>query len=322
MSARRPCSPAPRSQNLRAHEDGTLAERARAAVAALADCTVCPRACGADRRGRPLGRVGDPRNYCGTGRRAIVSSSFPHFGEESCLVSTGGSGTIFFGGCNLACGFCQNYDLSCGREGQELGAAELAGRMLELQERGCHNVNLVTPSHVVPQILEALVLAVEDGLRLPLVYNTSGFDRLETLRWLDGVVDVYMPDLKTLDAEKARRWMNAPAYPAVAKAALREMFRQVGDLVLDERGIARRGVLVRHLVMPESGSDTAEVCRFLAEELGPDTYVNLMHQYHPAGQAHEHPELRRRPTSPELRAALEAARSAGVRRLDGIARRR
>jgi len=316
----RPRIPA-RAAYLDAFETGVLRARARDAVAALADCTICPRDCHADRTGRPLGPVRSPRNYCGIGRRAVVSSASPHFGEEAPLTGTRGSGTIFFAGCSLGCVFCQNHEISCGRGGRPFDADDLATLMLRLQAQGCHNLNFVTPTHVVPQLLEALVLAVEGGLRVPLVYNGGGYERVETLRWLDGVVDLYLPDLKLLRPETGRRLFHAPRYGEVAKTAVREMHRQVGDLVVDATGVARRGLLVRHLVMPGGLADTEAVCRFLADEISPDTYVNLMAQYHPAGDVYrldDAPELRRRPTSDELARAAEAAGAAGLRRVDGI----
>jgi putative pyruvate formate lyase activating enzyme len=313
----RPRLPA-RAAYLDAFEAGVLQERARAAVAALAECTICPRDCHADRSGAALGPVRSPRNYCGVGRRAVVASAFPHFGEEAPITGTRGSGTIFFAGCSLACVFCQNHEISCLCEGQPFDADDLATLMLRLQAQGCHNLNFVTPTHVVPQLLEALVIAVDAGLRVPLVYNCGGLEKVETLRWLTGVVDIYLPDLKLLRPETGRRLLHAPRYGEIAKAAVREMHRQTGDLVVDATGIARRGVLVRHLVMPGGLSDTAAVCRFLAEELSPDTWLNLMAQYRSAGEVADIPELLRRPTADELRGAAEAARDAGLRRVDGI----
>ena len=226
-------------------ESGELARRAREAVDALADCVCCPRQCHADRR-----QQDSPESYCRTGRLALVSSAFPHHGEEDCLRGRAGSGTIFFAECNLRCVFCQNFDISWQGQGRPLTAEQLADQMLRLQDIGCHNINFVTPSHVVPQILEALVVAAEQGLRLPVVYNTGGYDRLETLRWLDGIVDIYMPDFKFWKPETAQELAQAADYPEVVRAAIKEMHRQVGDLILDERRLARRGLLVRHLVMP------------------------------------------------------------------------
>ncbi len=222
---------------LQRYRTGELQERVNRAVAGLVSCENCPRACAVD---RAAGETG----ICQIGRYARVSSYFPHLGEEDCLRGWRGSGTIFFAQCNLRCVFCQNYDISQTGEFPEISPDQLAGMMLNLQERGCHNINLVTPTHVVPQILEALLLAIPAGLRLPLVYNTSGYDLPRTLLILDGIVDIYMPDFKIWDATNAARYLQAPDYPEVARSALREMYRQVGDLKLDERGLAKRGVLV------------------------------------------------------------------------------
>jgi putative pyruvate formate lyase activating enzyme len=292
------------------HRSGALAGRAREAVARLAACDLCARACRADRIGRTVGAV------CRTGRHAVVSSFFAHHGEERCLSGTRGSGTIFFGYCNLHCAYCQNWDLSWHGDGDTVSGEELAGMMLELQRRGCHNVNLVSPSHVVPQILEALSLAAARGLTLPLVYNTGGYDGPEALRLLDGLVDVYLADLKYGDSEAARVYSRAPGYFEVAQTAIREMHRQVGDLVLSADGIARRGLLVRHLVLPGGRAGTEAAMRFLADEISRRTYVNLMDQYRPCYRASEHPEIARPPTADELAAAADAARRAGLVRFD------
>ncbi len=220
-----------------------IERRAEEAVTTLASCQVCPRNCRVDRlQGRTA--------VCKSGRYALVGSHFPHFGEEDCLRGWNGSGTIFFSWCNLRCVFCQNFDISQKGEGNVTPPERLAAMMLELQARGCHNINFVTPEHVVPQILEALPLAIRGGLRLPIVYNTSAYDSLESLRWMDGIVDIYMPDFKVWDSAVAKRYLKAPDYPEAARAAVREMHRQVGSLVMDEHGLAQRGLLVRHLVMP------------------------------------------------------------------------
>jgi putative pyruvate formate lyase activating enzyme len=288
--------------------------RAERAVAALADCRACPRDCG-------VNRLEDKWAACKTGRYAIVSSHFPHFGEEDCLRGTRGSGTIFFGQCNLRCVFCQNYDISQAiRPAAERGAKpeEIAGMMLDLQERGCHNINFVTPEHVVPQVIEAIAVAADRGLRLPIVYNTSAYDALESLELLDGIVDLYMPDFKYWSAERSREYLKAEDYPDVARATIREMHRQVGPLVLDRAGLARRGLLIRHLVMPGALEETRAILTWVARELGPDTYVNLMDQYYPAGKvaADRYPELNRRLASWEFARAREIARELGLRRLD------
>lgn len=289
---------------------GELARRAAEAVSRLTECTLCPRMCRANRQ------TDEPRGgICGIGRRAWVSSAFPHHGEEPCLRGWSGSGTIFFSGCNLRCVFCQNNDISWYRTGSPTDARGLARSMIHLQRLGCHNINFVTPTHVVPQILEALVVAVEEGLRLPLVYNSGGYDSVETLRLLHGVIDIYMPDMKFTDREVSRRLAHAPDYWDVCRAAVREMHRQVGDLVLDNHGLAVRGLLVRHLVMPSALAGTAEVMRFLADEISPKTYVNIMAQYRPEGRAWEIPEIARRCTLEEYRQAVATAKAAGLHRL-------
>jgi len=262
--------------------------------------------------------MADKTAACHTGRYAQVASYFPHFGEEDCLRGWKGSGTIFFSMCNLRCVFCQNYDISQAEKGRLAPPERLAGMMLELQDRGCHNINFVTPEHVVPQILEALPLAVEGGLRLPIVYNTSAYDSIDSLSLLEGVVDIYMPDFKFWDPALALRYVKARDYPEAARRTIREMHRQVGPLQFDRNGLARRGVLVRHLVMPGGIAGTAEIMRFLATEVSPDTYVNIMDQYYPAGRVSgpEFVEIQRRITRSELEAATQAAREAGLRRFD------
>jgi putative pyruvate formate lyase activating enzyme len=291
---------------------GELAARAERALVRLRRCLLCPRQCRVD---RSVGRLGE----CRTGARARVASAGPHYGEEAPLVGRGGSGTIFFAGCNLACVFCQNYDLSHLCRGREQEPAELARTMMELQEMGCENINFVSPSHVVPQILAALVLAAEQGLRLPVVYNTGGYDSLSTLRLLDGVVDIYMPYMKYSDDRVGGRLSGVPDYVERNRAAVREMHRQVGDLELDRGGVARRGLLIRHLVLPDGQAGGEEVFRFIASELSADTYVNVMDQYHPAYRAGRYGEISRPPTAIEYRAAVEQARTAGLWRLDGFA---
>lgn len=290
---------------------GELERRAAAAREALRACRVCPHACG-------VNRLEGQTGVCGVGRWARVASWFPHHGEEDCLRGWGGSGTIFLAGCNLRCVFCQNYDISHAPAGAPVTADRLADLMLELQAAGCHNVNWVTPSHVVPQLLEALARAAERGLRLPIVYNTSAYDAVETLRWLDGVVDLYLPDFKFWDPAVAARLTRAPDYPAVARAALREMHRQVGDLVCDASGLARRGLLVRHLVMPGGLAGTASVAAWLAREVSPHTCVNVMAQYRPAGAVRrvlgQFPGLARPLDAGEHAIALAEARAAGLHR--------
>jgi putative pyruvate formate lyase activating enzyme len=268
-----------------------------------------------------VNRLENHVGVCRTGRYALVSSHFAHFGEEDCLRGTRGSGTIFFSCCNLRCVFCQNYGISWLCEGVVTLPGELAEMMLNLQRIGCHNINFVTPEHVVPQILEALLLAIEQGLRLPLVYNTGTYDSHESLQLMNGVIDIYMPDFKLWSAEPARRYLRAPDYPEAARRAIREMHSQVGPLVFDENGIAVRGLLIRHLVMPGLAGETREILKWIAEELGPDTYVNLMDQYSPAGKvgSADYVEINRRVTSREYEAALEIAYAVGLWRLDSRA---
>ncbi len=291
------------------HQSGELADRAAAARKRLKDCDLCPRKCAVD-------RLAGDRGTCRTGERAVVAGCDAHFGEEAPLVGRHGSGTIFFSFCNLGCIFCQNYDISHDGAGRPVDDGELADMMLALQHAGCHNINFVTPSHVVPQILGALEIAAARGLRVPLVYNTSGYDRVRTLRLLEGVVDIYMPDFKFWDPHVAERLAGAADYPERTRRAVREMHRQVGDLVVDEAGIARRGLLVRHLVMPEGLAGTREVMNFIAGEISADTYVNVMGQYRPCGRAVEEEALSRPLRPAEFQQALRLARRAGLRRLD------
>jgi putative pyruvate formate lyase activating enzyme len=286
-----------------------LAPRVERALELLESCTACPRGCRVNRLENKFG-------VCKTGRHAVVSSYFPHHGEEDCLRGWRGSGTIFFAGCNLRCVFCQNFDISWQARGTPAPARRLAGMMLELQAQGCHNINLVTPEHVAPQIVEALPYAIEQGLRIPLVYNTSAYDSLQSLKLLDGLVDIYMPDFKYWDSEMARRYSRAPDYPEVARRVIKEMHRQVGNLVMAQNGLAQRGLLIRHLVMPEDVAGTRHVMRWIAAELSPETFVNLMAQYHPAGKVSpsEHAVINRRLSPVEYERALDAAWRAGLRR--------
>jgi putative pyruvate formate lyase activating enzyme len=289
---------------------GELESRAAEAFELLGPrCVVCPRGCKVDRRM-------DEKGLCAIGRQAVVASHFPHFGEEDCLRGRRGSGTIFFSGCNMRCVFCQNHDISWEVVGERVSPVRLAKMMLELQAIGCHNINWVTPEHVVPQILEALPHAVAGGLRLPIVYNTSSYDSLDSLRLMDGVVGVYMPDLKVLTRERARRYLKRPDYADVARETIREMHRQVGDLVVDEHGLARRGLILRHLVMPGQLDETESILRFVAEELGTDCYVNLMAQYYPSGKVGRdaaYPELDRHLNRNEYEQALAWAHELGLR---------
>ncbi len=293
------------------HRSGELERRAELAVKMLECCTACPRNC-------EINRLNDEKMACKTGRYAKVSSHFPHFGEEDCLRGWSGSGTIFFSMCNLRCVFCQNYDISQEGEGRETRPGRLAEMMLELQEEGCHNINFVTPEHVVPQILEALPQAVRMGLRLPLVYNTSAYDALESLRHMDGIVDIYMPDFKFWDPDISKRLVKAKDYPEAARAAIKEMHRQVGELTCDENGLARRGLLVRHLLMPGGLAGTRDIMHFLAHEVSPHTYVNIMAQYYPAGRVgpEKYSEINRRTTPEEYEEAVRIAREEGLTRFD------
>jgi len=284
-----------------------LERRAEKAQALLSPCGMCPRRCGVDRL---AGEVG----FCRTGAGAVVSSWGPHFGEEPELVGRTGSGTIFFAGCNLGCLFCQNYDISHHDHGSPASPEELASVMLSLTARGCHNINLVTPTHVLPAILKALAIALRRGLELPVVYNCGGYERIEVLRLLEGIVDIYMPDAKFASAGPAQRYCQAPDYTDVIRAALMEMHRQVGDLDVSPEGIARRGLLVRHLVMPGGVSETGSLMRFIADELSRETYVNVMAQYRPVYRAHEFLEISRRITDAEYRRAIEEAAAAGLQR--------
>jgi putative pyruvate formate lyase activating enzyme len=299
------------------HRAGQLSARVGAALRELEDCCACPRNCHVNRL------LGETR-VCHTGRHARVASAFHHFGEEDCLRGWNGSGTIFFALCNLRCVFCQNSDISQQPEGKELDATQLVDLMLRLQGEGCHNINFVTPEHVAPQVIEAIAAAIPRGLTIPIVYNTSAYDAMASLRLLDGLVDIYMPDFKFWHSESARRYAKAKDYPAVARAAIAEMHRQVGPLTFGPDGLARRGVLVRHLVMPGQTDEVAAICRFLADEISPDTYINLMGQYSPQYEVGapgkdglpRYADINRRPTDFEMQAAYAAARAAGLWRFD------
>ncbi len=288
-------------------ESGDLKQRARELSGLLSHCRLCPRECGVDRR------EGE-RGICRAGYLPAVASAFAHFGEEPELVGNRGSGTIFMTHCNLRCVFCQNDDISHGGEGREATIEELAGYMIALQDKGCHNINFVSPTHYVPQIVSALVPAARRGLSIPLVYNTGGYDSVEIIKMLSGIVDIYMPDYKFADELPAAKYMNAPDYPQVIREVLTEMHRQVGALETDDEGIARRGLLIRHLVMPEGLAGTERAARFIAEKLSADSYVNVMDQYHPRHQAFRFPEIARRVTDSEYNAAVRAARDAGLSR--------
>jgi putative pyruvate formate lyase activating enzyme len=297
-------------------ESGELARRVEPAYRHLEDCDLCARYCHVNRRVTTEGAV------CRTGERAVVASYGAHHGEEHCLRGSRGSGTIFFSWCNLRCVFCQNWDISQKGIGRAAEPAEIADMMLDLQRQGCHNINLVTPSHVVAQIIAAVHDAAQRGLRVPLVYNTGGYDSPEALALLDGIVDIYMPDMKYGDSALARKYSKVRNYVEANQAAVREMHRQVGDLVLDENGIALRGLLVRHLVLPGGIAGTDKVLAFLAGEISRETYLNLMDQYRPCYRADEYPEIDRPITSEEFREALATAARVGLTRLDRRAPRR
>lgn len=298
-------------------KSGEIDERVAKGLLELDDCCACPRDCHVARN---AGKTG----LCMTGRYARVSSVFPHMGEEDCLRGWRGSGTIFFSMCNLRCVFCQNWDISQNEKGQECGPEELAAAMLELQDLGCHNINFVTPEHVVPQVIEAIAAAIPRGLSLPIVYNTSAYDCMESLKLLDGLIDIYMPDFKCWTKESATRFLKARDYPERAREAIAEMHRQVGALKFSSEGLALQGVLIRHLVMPGGLDETAAIFKWLAEEVSPDTFVNIMGQYRPehrVGKADRHgrmryTELDRRPAPNELAGAVQAARDAGLHRFD------
>lgn len=290
--------------------NGQLAQRVAAAQQLLTSCTLCPRQCRAN-------RLTGENGFCRIGARARVASYGPHFGEESPLVGRHGSGTIFFAGCNLGCCFCQNYDISQGdATGEEVSAAELATIMLELQNIGCHNINLVTPSHVVPQILAALIPALEAGLQIPLVFNCSGYESLETLALLDGVVDIYLADAKFWQPATAARYTGAADYPQRMRESLIEMQRQVGTLVVDAEGCARSGLVIRHLLMPGLLEETKAILHFIAQHLPPITYLNIMAQYHPCGRAEAFAELRGAISPEDYQIALDYAHQQGLHRLD------
>jgi len=291
-------------------ESGELEQRCAALEKMVSPCKLCPRECGVERDSSSDG-------ICRSGMLPMISSAGPHFGEEPPLVGMGGSGTIFFTNCNLGCIYCQNYDISHLGQGREVSFRDLALTMLSLQDRGCHNINFVTPTHMVYGIVKALVLALPMGLRVPLVYNSGGYDSVETLKLLQGIFDIYMPDCKYWDEEISYELSGVRDYPQVARDALREMHRQVGDLEIDEQGVARRGLLVRHLVLPQGLSGTKDIVDFLWS-LSSDTYLNIMDQYRPAYRAAECPPLRRRTTLQEYDEAVAYAKERGMKRLDGV----
>lgn len=282
-----------------------LEERVPAALELLKDCTVCPRECRID---RVAGKV----SHCGADARLKVSSANLHHGEEPPISGDRGSGTVFLSGCNLKCVYCQNYPISQLRHGEYMTADELAGRMIRLQERGAHNINFVTPTHYVPQLMETMLIAYKHGLELPIVYNSSGYDKVETLKMLDGIVEIYMPDMRYSSGSNSKCYSDVADYPEVNRRAIQEMFRQVGDLQLNESGVATQGLLIRHLVLPNRISGSKEIFEFLAKEVSIGSYVSLMSQYFPAHKAHTIEELKRRLKGSEYKEALDAFEESGL----------
>ncbi len=287
------------------HNTGELQKRISALADMLTQCRLCPRYCKVNRLQGELG-------FCRASDKLMLSSAFAHFGEEAPLVGSMGSGTIFLTHCNLRCIFCQNHDISHRGQGEALTAQQMAAYMVALQQRGCHNINFVTPTHYVPQIIAALPYAIDRGLHISLVYNCGGYESLEVVKLLDGIIDIYMPDVKWADSAVAEKYAQAPDYPAVVKEVLKEMHRQVGDLQISKAGVAERGLLIRHLVMPEGLAGTREMMHYIATEISPHSYVNIMSQYRPEYRAGEFPELNRRITHAEYREAIDWAREEGL----------
>jgi len=290
-------------------QTGELEKKISTLSGRLSSCDICPRKCGVN---RIAGEIG----ICGVGERVWISSYGPHHGEEDPLRGINGSGTIFFSGCNLACLYCQNAEISQKVTGSEISIRELGTLMLELQGMGCHNINLVSPTHVVPQIAGAICLAAQDGLTIPVVYNSGGYDSLQTLRILDGIIDIYMPDMKYNDEMIGQEYSGIPSYPAVNQAAVLEMYRQVGDLELSSSGIAERGILIRHLVLPDELAGSQGILRFIAEQISATTYLNIMDQYRPAYLAYTKEGINRRITREEYLEIIQYAESLGMTRLD------
>ena len=290
---------------LKAYQEGSLQKKAESLYKRLGSCDICPRLCKVDRLNNQLG-------FCKTGKKAKVYSYFCHHGEEPGISGVKGSGTIFFSNCNLRCVYCQNYEFSQSDKGKETGEEEIASFMLELQQEACHNINFVTPTHNIPQILKAIVLAVDKGLKIPLVYNSSGYDSTETLRLLEGIFDIYLPDARYADSQTALRLSQAKDYPAINQAALKEMHRQVGNARFGPDEIIEKGLLIRHLVLPNKLSGTEEIMSFIARELGTDTYISLMSQYFPCHKAKDYPELTRRLTREEYQEAMDIMHSHGL----------
>jgi putative pyruvate formate lyase activating enzyme len=293
---------------LETFEKGELDIKIEKAYKRLESCDLCPRKC-------KVNRIKGEKGYCKAGREPMVSDFFPHFGEEKVLVGNKGSGTIFFTNCNLGCIFCQNYTISHLGMGEEISIENLAKIMIYLQNLGCKNINLVTPTHYVPQILASLKIAIIEGLNIPIVYNTSGYENLDTLKLLEGIVDIYMPDIKFSSPEVAKRFANAEDYPEVAKSALKEMQRQVGDLIINEEGVAVRGLIVRHLILPNGLSGLEDWLEFLKKEISLNVFINIMDQYRPLYRAWEYPEINRMISWDEYKSAINLAKSKGFRRI-------
>ena len=301
----------PHPSYIKLYETGELQKRIDALNMILEDCHLCPRNC-------RVNRFKGEKGVCRVGSLPMVSSFHAHFGEEKPLVGRYGSGTIFLTYCNLKCLFCQNYDISHLGEGREVSLKELGDMMISLMRQGCHNINFVTPTHQTAQIVSALPYAIERGLGIPLVYNCGGYEFLETIKLLDGIFDIYMPDFKYGSNESAKKLSAAPDYVEITKVAIKEMHKQVGDLKMDKRGIAERGLLIRHLVLPEGLAGTWEVMKFIVNEISKNTYVNIMDQYRPCYKAFEHPPMDRRITGEEFEEAVRIAREEGLGRLDGF----
>jgi len=298
---------------LKLYESGELDERIEKLYKILESCELCPRKC-------KVNRLKGERGYCRSGEELIVSAIHPHFGEEDPLVGpgrffgAGGSGTIFLTNCNLGCIYCQNYEISHLGQGSPMSIEEVARGMILLQNMGCYNINFVTPTHFTPQLVKAIKAAIPKGLRIPIVYNCGGYENVETIKLLEGIVDIYMPDIKYSDSQNAKKYSNAPDYFERCKEAVKEMYRQVGDLKLDHRGIAERGLLIRHLILPNDLAGSWEVLKFIAEEISKDSYVNIMFQYRPMFKAKEYEELNRRPLLSEYNRAIDMALELGLHR--------
>lgn len=292
---------------LKLYSTGELKMRVKETYRILKDCTLCPHHCHVD-------RSKDGTGYCETGREIVVASYGPHYGEEPPLIGTRGSGTIFFSSCNLKCIYCQNYDISHLNRGHKVTTRELAEIMIDLQEQGCHNINFVTPSHMIHALLSSIFLACELGLKIPIIYNSGGYDDYNSLKLLDGIIDIYMPDIKYADDEIALKYSKIPDYFSIVKKAVKEMHRQVGDLII-EKGIAKKGLIIRHLVLPGELAGTKEIMEFISKNISTDTYLNIMDQYYPAYKAREYDLLNKRITSKEYEQALEIAQKANLRRV-------